>query len=1088
MPSMAAILRITAQTKGTQEVIALNDAVGNLGENAEKTGNKLQEASEKGERWKSVVGIAALTTGLIFATKSAVDFESGMADVRKVVDGLNTPSSLGSISQEILSLSQQLPITAEGFANIYAAAGQSGIAKDQLKDFSILVAKVATAFDFTADEAGTSLSQIKTALSLSTPELEKLADAMNHVENNTGATASGLVEFMRRSASVGKIAGLTSTQTLAFGAAMTQSGVDTEVAATSFNNMVKALSKGPSMTDRQTEALKRLGYSVVNAAQVEKQLVDEAEKASESRISTAKRESERIIQTAENLAEKRLAIARGENDDLFREIEKRFETERRLQQDGWEDQDIARERVDRERLENQIKALEREQRNQLRAEQERQKSLDIENETALDSIRDFYDQRINTIRQEFEDENRLLERSRRDQRKKIEEDQQAREQAEKKAARARLDTLEQNERKYLENTKEAQKQRIAAIEKAEAKALEKSKEQAKKTGETLATSYSQGFADRLQKDAIGTISKVLNRINELPKSQQISVLSDLFGDEARGLAPLLSNLDELKRILSLVAKEQEYLGSTSDEAAVRFTTSAARLQVFNNNMTALKIAVGDTLLPLLLGIIEPLKNIVAGFTFVTNAIKGTVSRIVEQTVLLSVFSKAIVAATGFVVSLGIAIGGVMSLATLTRWAGGIKLLAMIPGPLRLVAIALTAIGVSATPLGPIISAIGTALLAVQAIKFGASVIQGVSAMMPALTGLLAWVTGTFLPTMVGVFSGPVGWIALGVAAVIAGIVLFKEPIMGFLRWAGEEISNFWKNVFSFIYEIYFKKWEFLWTTDLLASITKAAASWMARVKSFFNDIVLFVNENWIKRWGQLWEMLTTDPNKFIENLSKAFEGLVSSIIENFKKLPGIFQQIFNPITESIGRGWRWLIDALRDRFNDLISVWNNIAKPVNDSSIAQGLRIRLPIIEPLRSVRDRPEEFARGGFVSSPTLGWIGEGRNPREYVIPEDEMDAAAAGWRAGLRGQALVQAWQSPGSTSPGSSAAPISINMDAPTVRIAISGGTTVMPDGREMVTIDQARAMVAQGTSQQAEVAVQAVLSLLQNPYVRQSVGI
>ena len=69
-----------------------------------------------------------------------------MADVRKVVDGLDTPKAFAEINQDILELSSNMPITAKGFAEIYAAAGQAGIAREDLKQFAEQVAQVSVAF------------------------------------------------------------------------------------------------------------------------------------------------------------------------------------------------------------------------------------------------------------------------------------------------------------------------------------------------------------------------------------------------------------------------------------------------------------------------------------------------------------------------------------------------------------------------------------------------------------------------------------------------------------------------------------------------------------------------------------------------------------------------------------------------------------------------------------------------------------------------------------------------------------------------------------------------------------------------------
>lgn len=1067
------IIRLTAQARGAQEVTSLNDAitkldlsVKDLGETSEKTGEKIEKASNQGENWKAVLGVAALVAGLTVATRDAVVFESGMADVRKVVDGLEAPPALKEISAEIISLSQKLPMTAEGFSQIYAAAGQSGIAKKDIKDFAVTVTNVATAFDMTAEQAGTSLAQIKTSLGLTIPELSKLADAMNFVENSTGATASGLVEFMTRAGAFGQLAGLNAKETLAFGAAMTQAGVQSEVAATSFNNMVRALSRGPAMTERQVEALLKLGYSLKNAGQIEKELSEKAEKESKNRVQTAQREEERTVRIASEQAEKRIAIAEKETEKLIKEILKRYRQQQKIQENNWEDEDIQRRRIADKKLDDQLYALDQEKQNAIKAEKEKQKALKIENDQAIAQIEKFYDDRMDALRNNAEDENRLIERQIKERREAIETQTEEQKDTEINAAREKLKNQEKQEEQELNLIKQAAKKKLEAIENAEKIQLERSKEQAKKTGETLGKESAQAFSDRFQADAVGVISEVLQKIGNLPKSQQISVLSDLFGEEARGLAPMLSNLDELQRILSLVTQEQNYANSTSKEAAVRFTTSAAKLQVFNNNMTALKIAIGDTLLPLLLGIVEPLQAITKGFTGVITAAQGFISGVIERTVLLSVFSKAIVSATGLIVSFGIAIGGVMSLATITRWAGGIKLLGLLPGPLRLIAVLLTAVGVAATPLGPILSAIGTALFAIQSIKFGISIIQGLKTILPllgqlsvalrlgplvgamttALTGLLTWMATTFVPAMVAFFSGPVGWIALGVAALIAGMIFFREPIMKFFEWALGQIGDFWKGVWAFIYDTQLKPWVDLWNKVLKKPVTDFGTYVSTFLQVAWNKIIEWANKNFLKRWDNLWDGIQKAPERVKNTVTKWFTDLYKNTIDTWNGIPAMLQNIWDRVTQGMSSTWRNMTKGVINMINSVIGLWNSIAKKTTGFA---GLA--LPIITPIANT----QAFARGGFVSQPTLGLVGEGANPREYVIPESGMDAAAAGWQAGLRGNQLVAAWQSPGLAPGRATTAPAG----GGAVQITITGGTVQLPDGRQMVTIEQAQAIAA-----------------------------
>jgi TP901 family phage tail tape measure protein len=195
---------------------------------------------------------------------SAIKFEEAFADVRKVVDG--TPAQLQVVRSEILGLSKTLPVTAEGIASIYAAAGQSGVALDELGKFSEMAAKVSVAWDTSQAETGDALAKIKTQLGLNVEELGKYADAVNYLSNNSASAAPDLVDYAKRVAAVGRIAGFNSTETLAFGSAMVSSGAQSEVAATSFRNMARALTIGERATRMQRTAFSKLGLDSVKTA------------------------------------------------------------------------------------------------------------------------------------------------------------------------------------------------------------------------------------------------------------------------------------------------------------------------------------------------------------------------------------------------------------------------------------------------------------------------------------------------------------------------------------------------------------------------------------------------------------------------------------------------------------------------------------------------------------------------------------------------------------------------------------------------------------------------------------------------------
>ena len=219
----------------------------------------------QGQLFRATGVAAAAGAALAVPVRRAMQFESAMADVRKVVD-FESPEAFAKMSADILDLSKRLPMTAEGIAAIVAAAGQSGLANNELLEFAEMAAKVGVAWDVTADEAGEALAKLKTSLSLSVAETQLLADAINHLGNNTAGSAPDILNFTRRVAPMAGQFGFTAEQAAALGSAMIGSGFGAEVAATSFLNMGRALTSGASATKRQRAAYKALGLDAKQVA------------------------------------------------------------------------------------------------------------------------------------------------------------------------------------------------------------------------------------------------------------------------------------------------------------------------------------------------------------------------------------------------------------------------------------------------------------------------------------------------------------------------------------------------------------------------------------------------------------------------------------------------------------------------------------------------------------------------------------------------------------------------------------------------------------------------------------------------------
>lgn len=259
--------KAAAAQKGLQDAITARDA----------------NTQKRGELRGQLFDAAALAASLAAPIKAAVQFESAMADVNKVVD--QTEAQSRAMGQAIVQMSREIPMTAEALAQIVAAGGQAGIAREDLAGFAESAAKMGVAFDVTADQAGEMMAKWRTAFSLSQTEVVGLADQINYLSNTSAASAPLISDVVTRIGGLGKLAGLNSGQVAAMGAALVAVGAPSEVAATGMQNLMLALTAGSSATKKQQQAFQALGLDAVEMASM---MQNDAEGAIMSVLSAVK--------------------------------------------------------------------------------------------------------------------------------------------------------------------------------------------------------------------------------------------------------------------------------------------------------------------------------------------------------------------------------------------------------------------------------------------------------------------------------------------------------------------------------------------------------------------------------------------------------------------------------------------------------------------------------------------------------------------------------------------------------------------------------------------------------------------------------
>ena len=282
--NIALILKLVDQVTGpariaTRSLRDIDKITGQAGRNTVAWANRQIDASNarRASLMGEALGVTAVAGSLFASLKPAIEFESAMAGVSKVLD-FDTPAGLKALEHDILGLttSEGLPMAAEGIAAIIEAAGQAGVVdkalpddeeRAQLIDFARSAAQMGVAFGISADEAGSAMAGWRAAMGLTQHRSLVLGDAINHLSNNMNASAPALVDVIRRQGAVAMTAGLAETEIAALSAAFLSGGASPEIAATALKNFTGALTDGEAMTTRQRKVIEGLGFDAETLAE-----------------------------------------------------------------------------------------------------------------------------------------------------------------------------------------------------------------------------------------------------------------------------------------------------------------------------------------------------------------------------------------------------------------------------------------------------------------------------------------------------------------------------------------------------------------------------------------------------------------------------------------------------------------------------------------------------------------------------------------------------------------------------------------------------------------------------------------------------
>lgn len=182
-------------------------------------------AAERLGRGMLIAG-AGIAAGIGLATKAAIDWETAWAGVIKTVDG--TEQQLAGLEDELREMARELPQSHAEIAAVAEAAGQLGVATEDVAGFTRVMLDLGTATNLSANEAAVALAQLMNIMGTSSGDVDNLGAAIVDLGNNSATTEADIVAMAQRIAGAGATIGLSEADVLGFSAALASVGIRAE--------------------------------------------------------------------------------------------------------------------------------------------------------------------------------------------------------------------------------------------------------------------------------------------------------------------------------------------------------------------------------------------------------------------------------------------------------------------------------------------------------------------------------------------------------------------------------------------------------------------------------------------------------------------------------------------------------------------------------------------------------------------------------------------------------------------------------------------------------------------------------------------
>lgn len=248
----------------------LNKAVSEIDQAGKKLESLGKGASDLGSALTRTVTLPLVAMAGA-SVKSAIQFESSFAGVIKTVDGL--VDEFNNLTAEGQKLQDQLrdlaagenavPIDVNELNAIAEAAGQLGIARGDIVQFTKTMADLANTTNLTSDEAATMAAQFQNIFGAAGKEVDRFGSTLVALGNAGASTEKDIISMGLRIAGAGVQIGLSQGEVLAVASALSSLGIEAEAGGSAISKVM--IDMASSVNAGSKEAIKQLeNYAAVS--------------------------------------------------------------------------------------------------------------------------------------------------------------------------------------------------------------------------------------------------------------------------------------------------------------------------------------------------------------------------------------------------------------------------------------------------------------------------------------------------------------------------------------------------------------------------------------------------------------------------------------------------------------------------------------------------------------------------------------------------------------------------------------------------------------------------------------------------------